>query len=301
MSSLRQDKDGGDSALSENGELNSLKCSCCGVSFERKLICCSPQEDRDLSCIQDQGYMADQSLSDVLLGDHRADDHGDEEFGEFKAAEPCVREEAITEEEEKVVLVMEKKEGEDFSVFDVTKDFSTSNQTVLLQDDSRKEESLRAYSGCHLEFFIGGDDCELIPVEWTDSINARSFPRLSPIMEEDHENCGGYDDVIMDFCPPSMRKPDLAPGNIGSGNISEGSHSVEGTEILENVLQEAQGSSTQEAHGQTAAAPNGNENEESLFLEGEEGMPNDYQGTRLFLTSNKSLFIFHEVIISANF
>ncbi|KAK4777030.1 hypothetical protein SAY86_005718 [Trapa natans] len=276
LSSLGPDEDGGDSSLSENGELmNSLKCSCCGVSLERKLICCSRQEDRDLSCIQEQGCVVDQSLSDALLEDLRADDQCDDEFGEFKAADSCVRDEAITVEEEKVVLVMEKKEGEDFNVFDVTKDNSTSNQTVLLQDETWKEKSARASSGCHLEFFIGRDDCELIPVEWTDTINVRGYPRLSPIMEEDHENSAGYEDVIMDFCPPSARKPDLFTVNISSENTSEGSQSVKGTEILANVSEEEEGSSTQEVDGQTAAAQNGNENGESLLQEGETGMSKD--------------------------
>ncbi|KAK4750322.1 hypothetical protein SAY87_027771 [Trapa incisa] len=273
MSSLGPEEDGGDSDLSENGELmNSLKCSCCGVSLERKLICCSLQEDHDLSCIQEQGRMVDQSLSHVLLGDLRADDQGDEEFGEFKAADSSVIDEVINVEEEKVVLVMEKREGENFSAFDVTKDSSTPNQSALIQDETWKEKSALASSSCHLEFFIGSDDCELIPVEWTDSINFTDYPSVYPIMEENHENNAGYEDVIMDFCPISARKPDLSTGNISSRNIPEASLPVEGAEILENIWEEVEGSSTQE---ETATAQNGNENGENLLQEGEPGTPKD--------------------------
>lgn len=257
------------------------------MNLERKLLCYSSQEDHDLSCIQEKGSVVDQSRSDVLLGDHLGDDQGDEEFGEFKAAEFCVREEKITYEHEKVVLVMEKKEGECFSAFEVEKDSSTSSQTPLLQDDSRKEESAQASSGCHLEFFIGGNDCELIPVEWTDSISTRSYPRpspryprLSPIMEEDQGNCDAYEDVIMDFSPPSPRKPDLGTGYLSSGNISEVAHSVEQPEILKNVSEEAHGNSTEEGDGEIPAAPTGDENEEILFPEGARLNPNDDQGTR---------------------
>ncbi|PKI78171.1 myosin-binding protein 3 [Punica granatum] len=301
LSSLSPDKNGGDPVPCENGELDSLKCSCCGSSVERELLRCTPQEDHRLSCTKEEDIIADQCRSDAPVGDHQDDNQGEEEFGEFKAAEPCVVREypVAAEEDEKVVLVMEKKEeeGEDYNVFEVGKDSSSSSssdhQTVLLllQDDSRKEGSVEASLGRHLEFFIGGNDCELIPVEWTDSpVNSKSYPRLSTIMEEDQGDCSGYEDVIMDFCPTSVQEPN--PGvqkNSSSGNEFEVLDAVEQTEvqaekeqteILENVSEEVRGSSSEEGDAQLAAAPNADTTEETSLVEGERGTPEDNEGVQ---------------------
>lgn len=277
MSSPSLDENGRGSDPRGNGELNSLNCSCCGVSMERELLCCPTQDDHNPSCIQKRVCITNQGRSDVLLGNHMEDDLGDEEFGEFKAAESCVREKAITEEDENVVLVMEKKEGDNFGVLEVGKDSSTSDQAFLLQRDSRKEESVEVSSGRHLDFFMG-NGCELIPVDWTESINVWSCLRLSPIMEEDQDSGSGYEDVIMDFCPPSMRKPDLGMEDFSSVNDSK---AVKQVEILENVMEEAEGNSAKEGDGPLACAQNVNKMEESLFPQGDRRSPDDFQGTCL--------------------
>ncbi|PSR88140.1 Myosin-binding protein [Actinidia chinensis var. chinensis] len=182
--------------MSENGELD-LKCSCCGVGFERKF--CSPcivikPSWGDLDYTQkgnliggegdddriDESDNSDGKISDILIENFQ-DECG---FGEHEAEVDCsvslsnsgVRE-LECDEDDKKGLVLEEEQKE-----------------PIKDDDSNliTEEQSFEILPQHLEFFVGHDGYRLIPVELIDSTTEENQSKQR-INEEDDENCDNHE------------------------------------------------------------------------------------------------------------
>ncbi|GFS33006.1 myosin-binding protein [Actinidia rufa] len=183
--------------MSENGELD-LKCSCCGVGFERKFcspcIVIKPSWGGDLDYTQkgnliggegdddriDESDNSDGKISDFLMENFQ-DESG---FGEHEAEVDCsvslsnsgVRE-LECDEDDKKGLVLEEEQEE-----------------PIKEDDSNliTEEQSFDILPQHLEFFVGHDGYRLIPVELIDSTTEENQSKQR-INEEDYENCDNHE------------------------------------------------------------------------------------------------------------
>ncbi|TYI43518.1 hypothetical protein ES332_A01G175500v1 [Gossypium tomentosum] len=221
-------ENGGDEVM-ENGD-EDFKCSCCGVMVEKKwnLPCFMikpswevldyPQEGNLITEGGEkvEGIIADEgNASDGIRSDFVADDHKDEQMIEENKRVGIISDDEGIEQKE-----VEKEEFSYFvSSFDcnqvaangdeadvvIEKDQSSVDEgdlTVSMADQGltqvacAKEESPEILNK-HLEFYIGGDDCHLIPVELMDSTAMRS-QKIYKFTEED-EDVAGTGDVILDF------------------------------------------------------------------------------------------------------
>lgn len=219
-------ENGGDKVM-ENGD-EDFKCSCCGVLLENKwnLSCFRikpswevldyPQEGNLITEGGEkvEGIIADEG-SDGIRSDFVADDHEDEQMIEENKRVGIISDDEGIEQRE-----VEKDEFSCFvSSFDcnqvaangdeddvvIEKDQASVDEgdlTVSMADQGltqvacAKEQSPEILNK-HLEFYIGGDDCHLIPVELMDSTAMRS-QKIYQFTEED-EDVAGTGDVILDF------------------------------------------------------------------------------------------------------
>ncbi|MBA0828552.1 hypothetical protein Goarm_013219, partial [Gossypium armourianum] len=227
-------QDGGDKVM-ENSEEN-CKCSCCGVMLEKKwnfpylLIKPSwevldyPQkgnlitEDGGFDNVEDEGNASDGAKSDVLA-DFQEDkqrveennrveilSHGDEdedggegvggelgkeeEFSCFISSFDCNQMAANEDDlilEKDLVSMEEEKEGN----LNVLMDGPELTQVACSKEESPEIQPK------HLEFYIEGDGCHLIPIELMASVGMES-QRIYNFREED-EGIAGNGDVILDF------------------------------------------------------------------------------------------------------
>lgn len=134
------------------------------------------------------GPMVADSIRSDVLGDQM-----EEYFGEFMVSDggsgegkelclyPCPSAESgfiemvtVTDEDEKLVMVMEVENQKEEEI-----------RIMLPVDDDNKKNEVTAASSPHLEFFIGDDEFELIPVECVVSTKGRKQQKLSSTMEED--------------------------------------------------------------------------------------------------------------------
>ncbi|XP_022776436.1 myosin-binding protein 2 [Durio zibethinus] len=219
----------------ENGEEN-FKCSCCGVTFEKKwnfpylLIKPSwevldyPQkgnlitEAGGVDDIADEGNALDGIRSD-FVGDYQENERrieennrveiisdGDnegvkgrelekEDFSCFISSFDCNQMAANEDGKDDVVIEKDQISMEEEEEEEGNLNVSMDDQ-VLTQVACRKGESPEILHK-HLEFYIEGDDCHLIPIELMDSTTAES-QRIYKFREED-QGISGNGDVILDF------------------------------------------------------------------------------------------------------
>ncbi|XVE74673.1 hypothetical protein DITRI_Ditri12bG0035900 [Diplodiscus trichospermus] len=224
-------QDGGDK-VTENGEEN-FKCSCCGVMLEKKwnfpYLLIKPSwevldyhqkgnliaEAGGVDDFADEGNASDGIRSD-FVADHQeneqrieennrvemisdVNDEGvkggelekDEDFSCFISSFDCKQMAANEDDKDDVVIEKDEVSMEEEGNLNVSTDGHE-----LIQVACRKEESPKTLSK-HLEFYIEGDDCHLIPVELMDSTAVQS-QRIYKFKEEDQSNSGNGD-VILDF------------------------------------------------------------------------------------------------------
>ncbi|XVF43595.1 hypothetical protein PTKIN_Ptkin02bG0052300 [Pterospermum kingtungense] len=219
----------GDDQVMENGEDN-FKCSCCGVMLEKKwnfpyLLIKPSWEVLDYphkgNFITEAGGIdgfSDGIRSD-FVADHQEDDEqrneennrveiisgGDDEgvkaielekeedFSCFISSFDCNK--MAADEDDKDCVVLEKDQAPSMEEGGGNLNVSMEGQ-VLPQIPSAKEESPETLPK-HLEFYIEGDDCHLIPVELMDSTVVES-QRMYKFREED-QGISGDGDVILDF------------------------------------------------------------------------------------------------------
>ncbi|XP_022725947.1 myosin-binding protein 2-like [Durio zibethinus] len=246
-------QDGGDKVI-ENGEEN-FKCSCCGVMLEKKwnfpylLIRPSwevldyPQKGNLITEAGGADDFADEGhASDGIRSDFVADYQEDEQ-----RIEENNRVQIISDGGGEGVKGSELEKEEDFSCFISSFDcnqMAANEDDVVIQKDqvSMKEEGnlnvsmdgqLLTQVACrddespeilpkHLEFYIEGDDCHLIPVELMDSIAVES-QRIYTFREED-QGISGNGDVILDF--------DLHAGTLVELNVENRCSSGEKVALL---------------------------------------------------------------------
>ncbi|XWS69357.1 hypothetical protein CRYUN_Cryun04dG0172400 [Craigia yunnanensis] len=224
-------QDSGDKVI-ENGEEN-FKCSCCGVMLEKRwnfpYLLIKPSWEV-LDCPQkgnliteaggvhdfaDEGNASDGIRSD-FVADYRedeqrieenniveiisdGDDEGDkgselekeEDFSCFISSFDCNQMAANEDDKDDVVIEKDQVSMEEEGNLNVSMDGQ-----VLTQVACRKEESPEILPK-HMEFYIEGDDCHLIPVELMDSTAVES-QRIYKFREED-QGISGNGDVILDF------------------------------------------------------------------------------------------------------
>ncbi|KAA3466011.1 myosin-binding protein 2-like [Gossypium australe] len=212
----------------ENGD-EDFKCSCCGVMVEKKwnLPCFMikpswevldyPQEGNLITeggekvegIIADEGNASDGIRSD-FVADHKdeqmikenkrvgiiSDDEGieqreveKEEFSYFVSSFDCNQVAANGDEDDVVI----EKDQSSVNGGDLTVSMADQGLTQFACAKVESPEILNK----HLEFYIGGDDCHLIPVELMDSTAMRS-QKIYKFTEED-EDVAGTGDVILDF------------------------------------------------------------------------------------------------------
>ncbi|KAK8627664.1 hypothetical protein V6N13_135269 [Hibiscus sabdariffa] len=195
-----------------NSEEN-FKCCCCGVMLEKKwnfpYLLIKPSwevldysrkgnliaEDGGFDGVADEGNASDGTRSDVLADykedEQRVEENGDkEEFSCFNSSFDC-NHMATNEDDvvvEKDLVSMEDGEQGNLNVpMDVNE---------LTRVGANKEE-FPEIQPVHLEFYIEGDDCHLIPVELMDSVAVGSQGKYN--FGEEELGIGGNGDVILDF------------------------------------------------------------------------------------------------------
>ncbi|KAL4318550.1 hypothetical protein GQ457_18G023080 [Hibiscus cannabinus] len=186
-----------------NGDEN-FECSCCGVLLEKKWnlpykVLDNPQK-RDL--IAEAGEKVDEgNASDGIRSDFVADDREDEQK---------------IEENKGVGIISDGDEGKEMEKDDCNQ--VEEGDLILSMEDQgvsqlgcSKEESAEILAK-HLEFYIEGDDCHLIPVE---------------LIEED-QGVSNNGDVILDF---DLLRP--APVELAAANSSSSAENVESMESNE--------------------------------------------------------------------
>ncbi|KAF8020935.1 hypothetical protein BT93_G1369 [Corymbia citriodora subsp. variegata] len=127
--------------------------------------------------------------------------------------------ETVKNEDGKVELVIEKEHGvitqNDRNVFIVGSRSSDKTDRSMLQFRGRKGQSKAGTerSSRHLEFYIGNNECELIPV---------GLKGLYTIKEEEQENWG-QQDVILDFGATPGKQTEVVEDKIKGDSVeSEG-------------------------------------------------------------------------------
>ncbi|KAA8532547.1 hypothetical protein F0562_032637 [Nyssa sinensis] len=236
----------------ENGEV-SLKCSCCGVSLDSKIyspcIVIKPSwgvldytqkgnliaETGDFDHFE-EGDNSDRSRSDCTV-DRCEDEHGIEKKGDHQMLSEVdggseddfsvfvfnsELKELESHEDDKVDVISEEEEEpiEDNSNM-ILEDPSSEN--TMIQVCSKEDSSVEIIPQ-HLEFFVGHDGCQLIPVELIDSKTEENQGSCR-IEEEDHENCdndeanlgselqveAGVESVVESRCGLGEREAELSP------------------------------------------------------------------------------------------
>ncbi|OMO60657.1 hypothetical protein CCACVL1_23977 [Corchorus capsularis] len=212
-------QDDGDNKVMENGE-ESFKCSCCGVMLEKKwnfpylLIKPSwevldfPQKGNFVAEAGEDGNTSDGIRSDSVAETQEdeqkidenkrveiipdGDDVEKEDFSGFISSFDCNQ---MGANEDDVVMVIEKDQV-------LMKEEEEGGELNVSMDDGQvafsKEEKSPEIQPWHLEFYIDGDDCHLIPVELMESAAAVERRRIYNFREEDH-GVSGDGDVILDF------------------------------------------------------------------------------------------------------
>ncbi|KAK8529215.1 hypothetical protein V6N12_060002 [Hibiscus sabdariffa] len=213
-------QDGDADKVVENGKEN-FKCSCCGVLLEKKwnfsylLIKPSwdvldyPQkgnliaEDGGFDDVAEDEQRAEENNRVDILSDGDEDGEGEgvkggelgkEEFSCFISSFDCNQMAAT--EDDKDAMAVEK------DVVSPEEEGEQGDSNVLMEGNEltqvagNKEESPETQPN-HLEFYIEGDDCHLIPVELMDSVAVES-QRIYNFREEE-QGIGGNGDVILDF------------------------------------------------------------------------------------------------------
>ncbi|KAI6677163.1 hypothetical protein NL676_037959 [Syzygium grande] len=131
--------------------------------------------------------------------------------------------EMVEKEDGKIELEIEKERRvtteDDRNVFIVDRNFSYETDRSMLHLRRRKGQSKvgTELSSHHLEFYIGNNDCELIPVE---------LKGLYTIREEDHENCE-QQDVILDFCSSPGKQIEVVENKIKGNSVESESLMLE--------------------------------------------------------------------------
>lgn len=127
--------------------------------------------------------------------------------------------EMVENEDAKVELEIKKERGvitkDDGNVFIVDSHLSEKTDRSMLRIRGRKGQSKAGtgLSSRHLEFYIGNNECELIPV---------GLKGLYTITEEEQENCGPQD-VILDFCSSPEKQNEVVEDKIKGDSVeSEG-------------------------------------------------------------------------------
>ncbi|XWS22854.1 hypothetical protein CRYUN_Cryun29cG0071800 [Craigia yunnanensis] len=229
-------QDGGDKVM-DNGEEN-FKCSCCDAMLEKKwnfpyLLIKPTWEVLDylqkgnlitevggVDDVEDEGNASDEIRSN-FVADYQEDEQrieenkrveiiydsdgegvkerelgNEENFSCFISSFDCDQMAANEDDKDDVVIEKDQVSMEEKGNLNVSMDGQ-----VLTQVACRKDESPEILPK-HLEFYIEGDDCHLIPVELMDSTAVES-QRINKFREED-QGISGNGDVILDF--------DLHPG-----------------------------------------------------------------------------------------
>ncbi|EOY01041.1 hypothetical protein QUC31_013984 [Theobroma cacao] len=229
-------QDGGDKVI-ENGDEN-FKCSCCGVMLEKKwnfpYLLIKPSwevldytqkgnlitEAGGVDGIADEGNASDGIRSDfvanyqedeqgveennrieiISVGDDEADKgremEKEEDFSCFISSFDCNQMAANEDDKHDVVIEKDQIPMEEEGNLNVSMDGKVVTQVACSKEESPE------FLPKHLEFYIEGDDCHLIPVELIDSTAVESG-RIYKFREED-QGISDNGDVILDF--------DLRPG-----------------------------------------------------------------------------------------
>ncbi|GAV63420.1 Zein-binding domain-containing protein [Cephalotus follicularis] len=236
--------------MRENGEVK-LKCSCCDVSLESKLyskyylvkpswevLDCTLKgsmiEERDVDHKTDEGIVSDQSRSG-FVSDHHEDEQRIEENREIEIVSEveggCEDRELGAEDNwSSFVPNVDLKEmvaNEDCNIVDAVTEKEQEQETIkeddlkVSMDDPSCDQAIGRVSSVkdksvdilpqHLEFYIDGDDCHLIPIEFKDSAT-EEMNKGKRYEKEDEGNCGDQD-FVLDFGEHVGTSVELVVGN----------------------------------------------------------------------------------------
>ncbi|XP_044494536.1 myosin-binding protein 2-like [Mangifera indica] len=196
---VQNDEDG-----AQNGEVES-KCSCCGVNLERKFyspyvlfkpsweVLDYPQKENLMGEDGDDDRF-DKNRSDSLTNQIEDVHKIDEDMGiSIEGRELEMEEKFSTNENEKVGVVFEKAQ-ETSSIKEEA--FLNASMEDPSCDESKNQATPEGVTK-HLEFYIDGEDCHLIPVELMDPLTAELKSGYK--VREQGEGNGENEDVILDF------------------------------------------------------------------------------------------------------
>ncbi|XP_044488076.1 myosin-binding protein 2 isoform X2 [Mangifera indica] len=187
----------------QNGEVEA-KCSCCGVKLERKFyspyelfkpsweVLDYPKKENLIEEGGDDGHF-DQSRSDSLANQLEEVQKIAEDMGILIEGRELVTEEIFSRNEEDKVDAVIEKEQESSSLKEEALNASMEDPSC---DESKKEATPEIVTK-HLEFYIDGEDCHLIPVELMDPATAEVKSGYK--LREEGEGNGQNEDVILDF------------------------------------------------------------------------------------------------------
>uniref|UniRef100_A0A5B6ZV97 GTD-binding domain-containing protein n=1 Tax=Davidia involucrata TaxID=16924 RepID=A0A5B6ZV97_DAVIN len=195
-----------DEKVVENGDVG-LKCSCCGVSLVSKIYspCIVIKPSWGVLDYTQKGNLideagdydnSDRSRSDCMV-DRCEDEHGIENKGEnqmlFEVDEGFwVRREEAEEGFSVSVSNSELKDFEGHEDDKVDVILEPENSNMIMEDPSSENTRVVENIPQHLEFFVGHDGCQLIPVELIDTTTEENQGSCR-IKEEDHENCDNHE------------------------------------------------------------------------------------------------------------
>ncbi|KAJ0038917.1 hypothetical protein Pint_22343 [Pistacia integerrima] len=180
------------------------KCSCCGVNLERKFyspyvlfkpsweVLDYPQKENLIEQDGDDDHF-DQSRSDSLTNQLEDVQKIAEDMGILiEGRELEIEENCSTNEDDELDVVIEK-EQESSSLKEEALKASTEDPSC----DESKNQATPESATKHLEFYIDGEDCHLIPVELMDPATAEGKSGYK--LRDEGEGNGENEDVILDF------------------------------------------------------------------------------------------------------
>ncbi|XP_019464512.1 PREDICTED: myosin-binding protein 3-like isoform X2 [Lupinus angustifolius] len=250
--------EGDDGKVIEKVDDEPLRCSCCEVNLDNRLyppcILINPSSKNILGYPEEQNLVtegrvdaeidegddqSDHSRSDFVL-DHHGDEHGTEENRGIKEEgdESCgcsvcdgVRE-TLAYEIYKSELGVEKGKG---VIKSETLDVPNDDVDQLCEQKTAQVDCMiQEIPHKHLEFFIHGDDCRLIPVELVD------FKAIET--QNQHGYKGEDEDFILDFNvhADAETEPAIENWHMSRDSVTKFSSHVSKEELKSNEVESIQ-------------------------------------------------------------
>lgn len=307
-----------------------LKCSCCGVNFDSRFyppcILINPsmnildyEQNQNMikEEVGDGNHVSDHSRSDFVLDHHEYQQNTEENSGKIHMVFEVEKDSCIKEEEAEETCacsvcdgVKETMVDDIFKVeFGVGKEKNETLEDEALKlnfpkakDDDVEVEKSEEIQPKHLDFFIHGDDCSLIPVEMVDS-TATENENQSRFNKVGDERFNGSEDFILDFgmsTTDAEAEPVIANWHISGDIVAEFSCEEDKnvSKVEENLEQCYQDLRFAQKDEDLTKDDNVETNMEKMMNGDGELCSNVSLGCKLCFPSKKCLFSFYIILLN---